>query len=216
MELIVEGSNLTIHHGKNGTRSTQTSISCCQSHEDALTQFETQKIKYIDKKYLEVSISNELESFNGVYDKAKWHYGGDFPKDLPDFQGCVHIGFFLSWLIENQLVDQKNKFINKGVNDVLNRKITGALFLRDYLDGSFTQEDLTRLGGKFTFEYYHKGLFTEDYLNALGQEFESLYYISDTWLNYDLIKPIIDKRYLNFKNRESTIFKKIKNLFLMK
>jgi len=30
-----------------------------------------------------------------VYDKAKWHYGGDYPKDLPIEQAFVHTGMFL-------------------------------------------------------------------------------------------------------------------------
>jgi hypothetical protein len=35
-----------------------------------------------------------------VYDKAKWHVEGDFPKDLPTYQGYVHIGFYLGWAVE--------------------------------------------------------------------------------------------------------------------
>ncbi|WP_262497415.1 DUF7832 domain-containing protein [Pedobacter caeni] len=26
------------------------------------------------------------------YDDASWHYGGDFPKDLPQINGATHIG----------------------------------------------------------------------------------------------------------------------------
>ena len=30
-----------------------------------------------------------------VYDKAKYHYGGDFPEDLPDEQAFVHTDLYL-------------------------------------------------------------------------------------------------------------------------
>src|SRR5262245_8270187 len=30
-----------------------------------------------------------------VYDKAKWHFGGDFPEELDEFQGYIHTGMFL-------------------------------------------------------------------------------------------------------------------------
>lgn len=30
------------------------------------------------------------------YDRADWHSGGDFPKDLTDEAGGTHIGMFLA------------------------------------------------------------------------------------------------------------------------
>ncbi|WP_047336431.1 hypothetical protein [Pseudomonas protegens] len=32
------------------------------------------------------------------YDEASWHYGGDFPADLPASAGAPHIGLFLAWM----------------------------------------------------------------------------------------------------------------------
>jgi hypothetical protein len=32
------------------------------------------------------------------YDDASWHYGGDFPADLPREAGSTHIAMFLAWL----------------------------------------------------------------------------------------------------------------------
>ena len=36
-----------------------------------------------------------------AYDRADWHYGGDFPEGLPDENGGTHIGMFLAWVILN-------------------------------------------------------------------------------------------------------------------
>src|SRR5690349_16151301 len=33
-----------------------------------------------------------LENTVNVYDKAKWHFGGNFPEDIDNFQGYVHTG----------------------------------------------------------------------------------------------------------------------------
>jgi hypothetical protein len=53
-----------------------------------------------------------LENTTDVYDKAKWHFDGDFPKELDDFQGYVHTGMFLGWLVDNGLK------VRKGISDI--------------------------------------------------------------------------------------------------
>ena len=37
------------------------------------------------------------------YDLTDWHYGGDYPPDLPPENGGTHIGFFLAWAIHRGL-----------------------------------------------------------------------------------------------------------------
>jgi hypothetical protein len=38
-----------------------------------------------------------------VYDKAKYHYDGKFPPELPTEQAFVHPGLYLGWLIDLNL-----------------------------------------------------------------------------------------------------------------
>ncbi|WP_265102660.1 hypothetical protein [Acinetobacter sp. 'aerobic (ED)'] len=38
------------------------------------------------------------------YDDASWHYGGDFPADLPQEAGATHIGMFLTWMLLQTLL----------------------------------------------------------------------------------------------------------------
>src|SRR6266404_3538306 len=33
------------------------------------------------------------------YDDASWHYGGDFPEDLPREAGATHTGMFVAWAL---------------------------------------------------------------------------------------------------------------------
>ena len=42
-----------------------------------------------------------------VYDKAKWHYDGDYPSALAHSQAFVHTGMFLGWLIDHDLVSEE-------------------------------------------------------------------------------------------------------------
>ena len=47
----------------------------------------------VDEKLKEgfqiIEFKEILENKVDVYDKAKWHFGGEFPEDLDDFQGYV-------------------------------------------------------------------------------------------------------------------------------
>ena len=47
-------------------------------------------------------MSDTLSS-STVYDKAKYHYEGDFPTDLPREQAYVFAGFFLGWIVDREM-----------------------------------------------------------------------------------------------------------------
>ncbi len=41
------------------------------------------------------------------YDDASWHYGGDFPKELPEKNSATHTGMFLNWCIHKGLISDE-------------------------------------------------------------------------------------------------------------
>ena len=85
------------------------------------------------------------------YDDASWHYGGDFPEDLPNENGAIHIGIFLAWCINNDLISDFQKEESPvDIAKVKNHEMTGAQFLMANCDGKFTDEDLTDEGNSFT------------------------------------------------------------------
>ena len=43
------------------------------------------------------------------YDDASWHYGGDFPEELPEKNGATHTGMFLNWCIQHDLISDELK-----------------------------------------------------------------------------------------------------------
>ena len=143
-------------------------------------------------------------------DRADWHYGGDYPKDLPIENGGTHIGMFINWIIENDLIGNLHIEDSKqGISDVKSRKINGTDFLFKYCDEKFWDEDLNEEGLAFTKYYYQNpkdleevyGKYIEDYEKILGTGFESLYEIPNTWKNYDVIAEKIGRVYKKWQDK---------------
>ena len=153
------------------------------------------------------------------YDDASWHYGGDFPDDLPEENGATHIGMFLTWCIDNDLLSEEQiEDSEDEIESVKNRKMTGAEFLIDICDEKFTDYDLNDIGNEFATDYYEDGTkFSKKHKNYFGDYAEifdikvidnnldqdSLYRIENSWTNYDLIKSRIDQRFSEWKEFKS-------------
>ena len=139
-----------------------------------------------------------LENTVDVYDKAKWHFSGDFPEDLDDFQGYVHTGMFLGWLIDNNLVSDEFKSDHEvEINGFKRQELTGAQIFELCCDGVLMVEDISEIGNQFGLPYFDfdSGNYLADYEQTLGQNVPSLYYIQDTWDNYRTLKEVLDKRF---------------------
>ena len=135
-------------------------------------------------------------------DKAEWHSGGDFPEDLAEENGGTHIGMFLAWAILNRL---NSKYHDEEsaheLQAVRRRRMTGRDFLFQACDGKFWEADLNDEGNAFASAYYlgkdgtGYGEYIEDYGAALVDDLPSFYHVADTWANYDLLAPLLNRRY---------------------
>lgn len=142
-----------------------------------------------------------------AYDRADWHYGSDFPDDVPDENGGTHIGMFLAWAIINNLegdIHQEDSV--EALADVRERRTTGRDFLFEQCDEKFWDEDLNDLGNAFAREYYSNGeevgLYFTDYVNVLCEgDDEKIYYVEDSWENYDKLSPVISRRFEDWKSQ---------------
>src|ERR1700754_3717545 len=67
----------------------------CESKAAAKTKQKELVAQKKSEGYQETPFKETLENTLEVFDKAKWHFGGDFPEDLDAFQGYVHTGMFL-------------------------------------------------------------------------------------------------------------------------
>jgi len=140
------------------------------------------------------------------YDDASWHYGGDFPEDLPPEAGATHTGMFVAWCLLNDLGGSLHteEFPDTLV-ELRERKLTPGAFLIEACDGKFTDEDLRVEGNAFTEVYFDfsEGKYLSDYEECLGVEGGSLYAVPDTWDSFDKLAPVISRRFENWKTHGS-------------
>jgi hypothetical protein len=160
----------------------------------------------IKEGYIVTEFKETLENTVDVYDKAKWHYGGNFPEDLDDFQGYVHTGMFLGWLIENNLVSDefKNDHAEK-IEQFKQRQLTGSQIFESCCDGVLLVEDVSELGNRFALPYFDfdTGQYLGDYEKTLVENLSSTYHVADTWDNYLKLKQVLDKRFSDWKNQNN-------------
>ncbi|EKT62644.1 hypothetical protein [Providencia burhodogranariea] len=138
-----------------------------------------------------------------AFDRMDWHYGGDYPEQLPNVNGGTHIGFYLTWLIHTGLIGEFH--LEESIDElaaVCERKMNGREFLITMCDEKFTNEDVNEEGSKFTEFYFQAedGGFFDDYERVLAQGLPSVYHVENTWENYDKIALVIDEVYNNWKN----------------
>jgi len=140
------------------------------------------------------------------YDDASWHYGGDFPKELPDEAGGTHTGMFVAWAMLSELGGELH--VTECPEDLVLLKARGetpgSFFMR-VCDGKFTDEDLNEEGNAFAAEYFdfEKGSFAADYEQTLGADFETLYHVPDTWESFDRLAPVLDRRLAEWRHSRS-------------
>lgn len=131
------------------------------------------------------------------YDDASWHYGGDFPKDLPDEASATHTGMFVAWALLSGLAGEVHVVdFPDDIPSLQARTITPGAFFLSSCDGKFTDEDLNAEGNAFVKSYFDfkRGQYLQDYRAALGDQLPSLYHVVDSWESYDKLRPILDRR----------------------
>ena len=139
-----------------------------------------------------------------VYDKAKYHFEGDFPEGVSSDQAYVHIGMFLGWLCDHQLLsDQMLEDFADEIDQYRRRNISGARLLK-LAGGTLASDMLNAKGNAFTQTYFEpeKGLYLGDYSEVLAKSLTSIYHTEDTWSNYERLSARIDERYRQFLEKE--------------
>jgi hypothetical protein len=138
------------------------------------------------------------------YDDASWHYGGNFPKDLPIGAGATHTGMFVAWALLSGLAG--DIFIHDFPNEIpklVSRSVTPGAFFLQWCDGKFTDEDLSDEGNRFAQAYFdfQNGKYLADYELTLGGGLVDLYHVMDTWENFERLKPVLDQRFAEWRTK---------------
>jgi hypothetical protein len=128
-------------------------------------------------------------------DRADWHYGGNYPPELPSENAGTHIGMYLAWIVLRGL-GSKELVLHAAdtYNWVRNREVTGRDLLFTKLDEKLFDELLSPEGLAFTRSYYETNGYANDYDRVLGADLPTLYHVQDTWENFDKLAPVLDER----------------------
>lgn len=129
------------------------------------------------------------------YDDASWHYGSNYPGDLPEQNAFTHIGMFLAWALLNGLGGELHLHELKDELESLQAcRITPGVYFRQNCDGKLTDEDLSDKGNRFAEMYYEKS-YLRDYTSTLASGLESPYHVEDTWENFEKISQVVSRRF---------------------
>jgi hypothetical protein len=143
------------------------------------------------------------------YDDASWHYGGDFPDDLPVEAGATHIALFVAWAASAGLIGELHTLDSPDLlGQLLDRSLTPAGWFIAACDEKFTDEDLNPEGNAFAAEYYVESdaeirelKYLDDYVDVFP-EFGD-YRVPDTWESFERLKPILDQRFAKWRSTDA-------------
>ena len=132
-----------------------------------------------------------------VYDKAKWHFGGNYPTDLDEDYAYTHAGYFFGWIVDNDLVDPE--FLEDCDDDFARfraREISARdLFIN--MDGALVDDMMNETGNAFAAHYFDltNGQYLADYEALLCDGLPTTYHVEDSPENYATICARITERF---------------------
>jgi uncharacterized membrane protein len=137
-----------------------------------------------------------------AYDKAKYHYETVEGYGLSRDHASNHTVFFLRWLIEHDLLDQS--FADESAS-ILEQFRAGTATIHDvykWSDCCLINDMLSEEGNKFAMHYFDfdVGKYLQDYAKTLQGELPSELHVPYTEENYQRMKPVIDRRYREWKS----------------
>lgn len=138
------------------------------------------------------------------YDDVSWHAEGEFPEELPYEAGATHLGMFLVWALLAGLGGRH--FVEEYPGELARlqaRAVTPGRFLLAACDGSLISDDLSLEGNAFARAYFprEKGQYLGDYRETLAAALPDIYHVADTWENFDKLKPVLDGRLAEWRQR---------------
>jgi TPR repeat protein len=145
------------------------------------------------------------------YDDSEYYFL-NFETDLDNEAANTHIGMFLAWAVHAGLArqDERDGRWAADVQAVLARRKTGGQMLSDQCDGKLTDADLNAEGNAFAAVYYDKQ-YHHDYarvfdsqIPSTGHDADDICSVPDTWANFDLIKPVLDRRLAAWRQSRQT------------
>jgi hypothetical protein len=133
------------------------------------------------------------------YDKAKWHYDGDYPQDVPIENAYVFGGFFFGWVADRGLVDATFAVGAAKEIALFRKREMTASRLYQILGGSLANDMLNTVANLFATDYVGHQRYWTDYC-CVFHRCPSPYHVEDSWQNYERICRVIDQAFREWKS----------------
>ncbi len=150
-------------------------------------------------------MTSELSSVtdqDDVIDSAEWHFRGDFPAGLPYENALTHLGMFVAWTINLQLLAVTAE-ADDDAAQVRLRAMTGQDFVQLRLQDQLLVADLRPEGLQFALAYYRSGRFLADYLTTFRPQYPTPYHVPADWDHYDKIAPVITAAWFRWRRYQT-------------
>lgn len=144
------------------------------------------------------------------YDDSEYYFL-NFETDLDNEAANTHIGMYLAWALLSGLGNTGDA-MNDWAADTARlraRETTGGQLLSDRCDGKLTSDEFNDEGNAFAADYYEKQ-FHHDYAHVFdsqipstGHDADDICSVPDTWANFDLLKPVLDRRLADWRARRT-------------
>jgi hypothetical protein len=145
------------------------------------------------------------------YDDSEYYFL-NFETDLDNEAANTHIGMFYAWALLSGLgqTDSPDLDTSDAREQLRARQKTGGELLSDLCDGKLTSDEFNDEGNAFAADYYEKQ-FHHDYarvfdsqIPSTGHDADDICSVPDTWANFDLIKPVLDRRLADWRAKRKT------------
>lgn len=145
------------------------------------------------------------------YDTAAAHYENEeYPTDLPPSAAGTHIGMYIGWAIERDLVSDKFKEKHgDAIDNFKKRIILPSEIIRVCCGDELTKEHLNDKGNEFTKKYYRPGwryYYYSDYADIDNNEI-SIHHTPNTFETFAKVKAMIDNRYEAWTKEQAVTMK---------
>lgn len=141
-------------------------------------------------------------------DCMAWHQNPVLEQGLDDAQAGTHIGFYIGWLVERDLLAIHHMQAHaEALQRFKRRQVTGRDILIEVLHEGFSEDDLNADALVFTEQYYDSsGLFFKDYLEVFAIEVNQFYAVEHSWNHFDRIAAQLDQRFQAWQSQRSREF----------
>lgn len=142
-----------------------------------------------------------------IIDHQDWHTEEDFPTDLEPTHALTHMGMYLEWASQRQLLHPDvAQQLSDAIAQLPARTITGRDIVEQALGKQLLLSFFNEHGQRFTAFYYADddegyGQFLSDYVNTLRTDLlPSFYHVDNSQEAYEAIASQFDVAYARWED----------------